>query len=103
MEFKAKIFKLGNGKAVYIPKNVAFSFEVGSVYTFVYTKSKENKSVYTKPKSVYTKSKSVYTDHKDIEIPIILDDLEYVPIDEVGNELATETKRIVYNFKKESF
>ena len=60
MTFKAKVFKLGNSRAVYIPKEVYTDLEVGQVYTFeigdVYTK-KDNRQVYTKPEQ------DVYTNH----------------------------------------
>ena len=54
MILKAKVFKLGNSRAVYIPKE----FEIGNEYEFVYTLEgiKEEK-VYTEPK----KEASVYT------------------------------------------
>jgi len=34
MRFEAKVFKLGNSRAVYIPKEVYTRLEVGKVYTF---------------------------------------------------------------------
>ncbi|HOJ16485.1 MAG TPA: hypothetical protein PLC43_04865 [Caldisericia bacterium] len=51
-QFKAKIIKLGNGRAIYLPKNVYIDKQIGDVidvYTSepVYTKENNN-NVYTR-------------------------------------------------------
>lgn len=55
MTFKAKLFKLGNSKAIYIPKSIYKDLSVGKEYEWeVYTKGerKENETpkVYTPKK-----------------------------------------------------
>ena len=47
MKFKAKTFKLGNAKAIYLPKEVYTLLEDKEYEWQVYTNKKENK-VYTK-------------------------------------------------------
>ena len=61
MQFKAKIIKLGNGRAIYLPKNVYTNKQIGDVID-VYT----SEPVYTKEdnNSVYIKS-NVITESKD--------------------------------------
>ena len=63
--FKAKLFKLGNGYCVYLPKNVYTSYKVGDVITLnVYTSgaesAEEEKKVITssknKPTTSYTRA-----------------------------------------------
>ena len=63
--FKAKLFKLGNGYRVYLPKNVYTSYKVGDVITLnVYTsggKEEEEKvnvitSSKNKPITSYTRA-----------------------------------------------
>ncbi len=50
MTFKAKLFKLGNSRAVYIPKDVYTELKDGEVYTFdVIIDGEEKKEVITKP------------------------------------------------------
>lgn len=54
MKFKAKVFKLGNSRAMYIPK----SFIIGKEYEFVYTGEAE---VYTGPKVLPQKKEEIIT------------------------------------------
>lgn len=54
MKFKAKVFKLGNSKAMYIPKG----FEIGKEYEFVYTSPENVEEI---KKEVYTSEPKVYT------------------------------------------
>lgn len=53
MRFKAKVFKLGNSQAIYLPKNVYTLFKVGDLIELeVYTSNPEKQE---KPKNVITK------------------------------------------------
>lgn len=55
MKFKAKLFKLGNSKAIYIPKKVYTKLENGAEYEWeVYTNGGKEEEVASK---VYTKPK----------------------------------------------
>ncbi len=47
MEFKAKVFKLGNSTAIYIPKRVYSLLEVNKIYTFEVKELKEFKNIPT--------------------------------------------------------
>jgi len=52
MRFKAKLFKLGNSRGIYIPKSIYNNLDIGKEYEWeVYTKEeekeKESPTVYT--------------------------------------------------------
>lgn len=51
MKFKAKLFKLGNSRGIYVPKEVYTNLVVNNEYEWiVYTgKEEDDPSVYTKP------------------------------------------------------
>ena len=58
MKFKAKLFKLGNSRAIYVPKSIYKDLKEEEHEWEVYTKETNNKPVYTvMPKDVYTKPK----------------------------------------------
>lgn len=47
MKFKSKVFKLGNGFAVYIPREVFMALEENKVYTFEVETEEKEQTIYT--------------------------------------------------------
>jgi len=79
MRFQASVFKLGNGRGIYIPPKVYIHLELGKKYEWeVYIQEKESDDLRQKIKeiedrNVYTKEKNVYTK------PELSSELELIP------------------------
>ncbi len=66
MKFKAKLFKLGNSRGIYIPKSIYNSLCIGEEYEWeVYTKGEEKETITPK---VYTLQKIVSNQSNKMEM-----------------------------------
>ena len=60
MKFKAKLFRLGNSKAVYIPKDVYTNYKDGEfVHLEVYTRSLKRGRMYIQGKTIWNGARSI--------------------------------------------